>query len=145
MLQAFHHRSICSILGITMFQVQERRITNEQILKQFHDIPDIVTLTKRRQLQYLGKVVRKPMSHLPPQLLSCHIQRPRERGRPQTTTWKTYIDLLREVFPTLPPDGRFKLWAHHSQDQHHWKKIVNTLGSPQQHDIPRNPEPPHST
>ena len=40
-LETFHHRSICIILGISMRQVEQERITNDDVRKRFQNIESI--------------------------------------------------------------------------------------------------------
>ena len=40
-LKVFHHHCLRRILRITMWDVQEKRITNAQVRHMFHHVPDI--------------------------------------------------------------------------------------------------------
>jgi hypothetical protein len=62
--QVFHHRSLCAILNINMFEVEEQRITNAEIQK-CANVPDILIFLTRRSLRWIGKLARMPMNRLP--------------------------------------------------------------------------------
>ena len=93
-LKAFHHRAIRRILGINMHEVQERRIRNSTVRKEFGPILDIEDEIKYRQLKWLGKLVSKPQTAVARKLLGAHVNNPRKRGRPQLDLRRSYIPAL---------------------------------------------------
>jgi hypothetical protein len=95
-LQVFHHRSLCAILNINMFEVEEQRITNAEIQK-CANIPDILIFLTRRSLRWIGKLARMPMNRLPCRLLATWVQNPHKRGCPQATLHNIMIDSLQQV------------------------------------------------
>ena len=48
--QQFHHGAIRKILNITMFEVEEKRITNRKVRESFDNIKNITEFIKARQL-----------------------------------------------------------------------------------------------
>ena len=54
-LNVFWHRSIRNILGIQMSDVIDGHISNEQIRKIFHNIPDAETMLNARSMNFLRK------------------------------------------------------------------------------------------
>jgi len=54
-LDAFMHRSIRSILGITTIDVMEDKIKNETVRHTFFNIPDIRSQIAIRQCRFIGK------------------------------------------------------------------------------------------
>ena len=52
-LQRFHHAAIRKIMNITMFEVEEKRITNRKLRESFDNIRNITEFTKERQLTWL--------------------------------------------------------------------------------------------
>ena len=59
-LEIFMHRSIRRILDISMSQVKDERIRNENIRKIFYDIPIVENMIAARQLDFIGKAIRAP-------------------------------------------------------------------------------------
>ena len=70
-MEFFLHRSIRSILGITMTKVKEERIRNEEVRERFLTSPPSKTKFAKRQLTFIGKVVRNSDQKLPTKLLTA--------------------------------------------------------------------------
>jgi hypothetical protein len=56
-LNAFHHSAIRWILGISMERVKNERIKNANIRRIFCNLPTIDYYIKRRDWNYIGKIV----------------------------------------------------------------------------------------
>ena len=56
-----------------MLQVKDERISNEKLRKMFYNIPDACTLIAVKQLNFIGKVVRREDSFFPKQLLTAWV------------------------------------------------------------------------
>jgi hypothetical protein len=98
-LDAFLHRSIRQILGIKMSKVREERIRNEQVRKDFFDIPDIRKQIAARQLSFIGKMLRHPSpTHLPRQLITAWVNNKRPRGGVLTTNKKSILKALHLLY-----------------------------------------------
>jgi hypothetical protein len=52
-LQTFHHAAIRKIMNITMFETEEKRITNQKLRESFENIRNITEFIKERQLTWL--------------------------------------------------------------------------------------------
>ena len=70
-LEVFLHRSVRRILGITMTEVKEERIRNEEVRERLFKIPNIQNQIAKRQLTFIGKVVRNSDQQLPTKLLTA--------------------------------------------------------------------------
>ena len=79
-LEVFLHRNIRKILGITITQVTDERITNESVRTRFFNIPTIRNQIAQRQLTFIGKVVRNKDDQIPTQLLTAWCDNKRRRG-----------------------------------------------------------------
>ena len=79
-LEVFLPWSIQCILGITMYTVKEKVVTNETVRNRFFDIPNIEHQIAIRQLTFIDKVVRNYDAQLPTKLLAawCNHKRRRE-------------------------------------------------------------------
>ena len=82
MLQSHVNKKIRRILKLTMWDVKEQRITNEQLLQRFCNMPSIQTLIDIRTCQFLGKLVRGQTSAPSRQVLIAYVDSKRPRGRP---------------------------------------------------------------
>ena len=80
-LKVFLHRSVRIILGITMTEVKEERIRNAELRERFFKIPTIQNQIAKRQLTFIGKVVRNSDQQLPTKLLTAWCNHKRRRGR----------------------------------------------------------------
>ena len=70
-LEVFLHRNIRKILGITITQVIDGKITNESVRTRFFNIPMIRNQIDQRQLTFIGKVVCNKDDQIPTQLLTA--------------------------------------------------------------------------
>ena len=70
-LEVFLHRSVRRILQIKMSEVKEERITNAEVRRRFFNIPTIQNQIAKRQLTFIGKVVRNSDLQLPTKLLTA--------------------------------------------------------------------------
>eukprot|EP00978_Attheya_sp_CCMP212_P039433 scaffold204944_cov26-Attheya_sp.AAC.1 len=83
-LSVFHTRSIRTILQINISEVQEKRITNEEILEKIN-LPSMDKLIAKRQLHWLGNVSRMDETRLPIKMLSCWNPNLHPQRRPHRT------------------------------------------------------------
>ena len=54
-----------------MLQVKEEKISNKKIRELFYNIPDAGSLIAVKQLNFIGKIVRREDSFFPKQLLTA--------------------------------------------------------------------------
>ena len=127
-MSAFHHKSMRSILGINMHQVQEERIKNEQVRERFLDMRPIEDLISERQLRWLGKLARMEEERLPKQLLTTWCSNPRPRGRPQQTIRHCLVSSLQRVLPEIAANGHTSKWTHLAEDNILWSKLMADAG-----------------
>jgi len=129
---AFHHKSIRSILGINMHQVQEDRIKNEQVRERFLNIRPIEDIIAERQLRWMGKLSRMDGHRMPKQLLTAWCNNPRPRGRPQQTIRHCLVSALQRILPDIPSSGRTAHWTHLAEDPKIWSELMASAGLRQQ-------------
>ena len=70
-LEVFFHRSIRRILGITITQVIDEHITNDSVRMRFCRIPSLQNQIAKRQLTFIGKVVRNSNDQIPTRFLTA--------------------------------------------------------------------------
>ena len=160
-LNVFWHRAIRNILGIRMSEVIDDHISNEQIRKIFHDIPDAEAMLNARSMNYLGKTTRSPDSHPPKLLLTAWVQNPRPKSGVLSTNKKAMVRSLNALLPidTLEtttrkcrvtgetiatqrhnPNGDLKNWLHIALDKPIWDWHIYRLTHPNG-PIPNRPDP----
>ena len=160
-LNVFWHRAIRNILGIRMSEVIDDHISNEQIRKIFHDIPDAEAMLNARSMNYLGKTTRSPDSHPPKLLLTAWVQNPRPKSGVLSTNKKAMVRSLNALLPidTLEtitrkcrvtgetiktqrhnPNGDLKNWLHIALDKPLWDWHIHRLTHPNGPTPPR-PDP----
>ena len=98
-LNVFLHQSIRRIIGISMMQVTDKRMSIEKLRKLFYNIPDACTLIAVKQLNFIGKVVRREDSFFPKQLLTAWVNHKRKRGGVLTTDRKSVVTALGLLYP----------------------------------------------
>ena len=157
-LNVFWHRAIRNILGIRMAEVIDDHITNEQIRKIFHDIPDAESLLNARSMNYLGKITRAPDTHPPKLLMTAWIPNPRPKAGVLSTNKKAMVRSLNALLPeetreTITktckttgasttthkqnPNGDLKNWLHIALDKRLWDWHIYKLTHPNSPPPPR--------
>ena len=69
-IDIFITQSIRCIIGISMSEVKENKITNKKLQAKFYNIQSGRSMIAARQLQFLGKLVRSENSSIPKQLIT---------------------------------------------------------------------------
>ena len=76
LLRTFHRDCVRTMCRVSMWHVEQYRITTEQLLGRI-GLESMDTYFARRQLQWLGHVWRMEWSRLPRKLLAAWVPRPR--------------------------------------------------------------------
>jgi hypothetical protein len=82
-LEVFHHDCLRRMCGLTMWDVAEKRITNEQVRRTVADSPTMDSLTETRRCRWLCKRTFMKESISPRRMLGAWCTTPRPVGRPQ--------------------------------------------------------------
>ena len=98
-LDVFIHQSIRRIIGISIIQVKEEKISNNKIRKLFYNIPDAGSLIAMKTLNFIGKIVRREDSFYPKQLLTAWVNNKRKPGGVLTTNRKSIVNALERLYP----------------------------------------------
>jgi len=96
-LEVFHHRSIRSILGISMLEVRDERIHNDNVRVRFNNTPPLRDILRSRKLLHLGNIAQS--RRVASMTLSTWINRSRPKGRPRCTTLSTTLRYIHEILP----------------------------------------------
>jgi exonuclease III len=127
-LQRFHHAAIRKIMNITMFEVEEKRITNRKLRESFDNIRNITEFIKERQLTWLEHVLKMDPKQNTRKLVNAWIQNPRRGGQPQHNLRHSYRKALVAIgkVDSDDPKAPFKEWTKSIVDlpQGHWRDDV---------------------
>ena len=77
-LEVFLHRIFRKILCIRMGQVRKRHVKNSQICTMFYNTPCVRNQVAFRQLNYVGKILRRKGSHVPTRFITAWCDNPRK-------------------------------------------------------------------
>ena len=121
-----------------MIQVREEKISNKQVRKMFHDVPEIGNLIAAFQLRFLGKIVRHPHpEHIPKLLLSAWVDNKRPAHGVLETNKKSIVKALKRLylntsetdpfeggFGHMDSKGSFNLWYEDALNESKWNWLI---------------------
>ena len=129
-LEVFLHRRIIrKILRIGIMQVKEEQITSTTIRCWFYNISTVRHEIARRQLTFLGKIVRNSDSQLPAQLLTAWCDHKRKRGGVFQNNTKSIAQNIRLIIPAAIKDGLMASWVYFALDNVYWRHLVSLLAN----------------
>ncbi len=123
-LSAWHNACLRTMCRITMLQVREHRISNEDIYTRT-GVKPIEFYFSCRTLQWAGHVARMPLSRLPRRLLTSWIQAPRLAAGQEMTYGRSLRRCLR--YFDLPEE--FASWAQMAMDKKAWVSALSTANA----------------
>ena len=82
-LNAFHHRCIRTIMGISNRQQWIQRISMSEIRRRWGDLETAVDKITKRRLEWLGHVARMPDERIPKSAMFGWLPQPRPRCGPR--------------------------------------------------------------
>ena len=116
-LNAFHHRCVRTVLGITNQRQWQERISSATVREQWGDLETITTKLMRRRLEWLGHLVRMPDHRLPKICLFSWLPQTRPPRGPR----RRWRDLLkRDLKDVGVADG---CWYGEALDRKNWRGI----------------------
>ena len=168
-IDIFITQSIRRIIGISMTEVKENKITNKKLQERFYNIPTGRCMIASRQLQFLGKIVRSEDSSIPKQLLTAWVNHKRLPGGVLTTTKNSYVKSLQMLYPKniyrkdddtgkkVPVEihmdrfGSLKYWIDDAMDKRRWHWMIDSklrfphrdLPEPTTNNSNQSPPPPN--
>jgi hypothetical protein len=123
-LETFHTKSIRKILGVSMWNVQALRVTNEQVREEFNNMTTMENILKKRQLQWIGKLARLPEHRLPRQLMAAWIQNPRKPGQPQLSLRNTMARAIETIMPEAGREAPLEIWLPWAEEEVAWNAMI---------------------
>lgn len=124
LLRSFQHKSIRSILNINIYEVQDYKITNDSLRQNFCNMPDIIDIIKKRQMNWISAIAKMPTQRLPRKLLASWTKEPRKKGRPQSTYRNSYAECISTLLPDLPRALPLTEWITIAASQK-WTELKN--------------------
>ena len=92
LLDAFHHRCIRTILGISNLQQWSQHITTFEIRQRWEDLETATDKVAKRRLEWLGHLAHMPNHRIPKQALFGWLSQTRPQGGPR----KRWRDVVRK-------------------------------------------------
>jgi hypothetical protein len=120
-LEAFHHGCLRRICGWTMWDVAEKRITNEQVRRTVANSPTMDSMMEMRRCRWLSKLSAMMESRSPKRMLGAltWCPTPRPAGRPQQTIRHAYISTLKK-HGFEEEKGQLREWMTVARDRPAW-------------------------
>ena len=112
-----------------MTMVIDEKITNKSLRKRFFNIPTIRNQLAKRQLTFIGKVVRNSEDQIPTKLLTAWCNNKRKRGAPLQNNKNNLAQNIRLIVPGEPKDGLLTNWVYLALDDGYWKHLIKQLGT----------------
>ena len=112
-----------------MTEVKEERIRNAEVKDRFFNIPAIQNQIAKRQLTFIGKVVRNSDQQLPTKLLTAWWNHKRRRGGVLHSNKKSIVQNIALILPCIGKTGRMSEWVHYALDNGYWKYLIANLGN----------------
>ena len=106
-----------------MAQVIDEKITNIKVRKSFHDIDTIEQTICKRQLKFIGRIIRMNVKNTPKQLLTAANTGKRNVGRPPSTTRTAMLKNIKKLFPSINDDDNIEKWSKYAHDKTLWSWI----------------------
>ena len=89
------------ILGIIMLKVKNEKIKNKEVYKRFRNSESFEEIWRRRQLLFLGRIVRLDNNKYPPMLITAICEGKQCCGRPFRTICDTMVEGIRTIVPDV--------------------------------------------
>ena len=109
--------------------VIDKKITNKYLRKQFFNIPTIRNQLAKRQLTFIGKVVRNSENQIPTKLLTAWCDKKRKRGAPLQNNKKNLAQNIRPIVPDAAKDGLITTWVYLALDDGYRKHLIKQVGT----------------
>ena len=107
--------------------VIDEKITNESVRKRFFNIPTIRYELAKRQLTFIGKVVRNSEDQISTQLLTKWYDNKRKQGAPLQNNKKNLVQKIRLIVPGAAKDRLLTTWVYLALDDGYWAHLVKLL------------------
>jgi hypothetical protein len=124
-LEAFHHGCLRRICGWTMWDIAERRLTNEDTRRTAGNSPTMESMMEMRRCRWLSKLSAMEESRSPRRMLCAWCPTPRAAGRPPQTIRHAYITTLRKL-GFEEETGKLREWMTVARDRSAWGQRVES-------------------
>ena len=119
-LDAFHHRCIRSILGITNKEQWTNHITSDQLRQKWGDRETATEKVAKRRLQWLGHLAQMSDSRMPKKILFGWLSQPRPKRGPK----KRWRDTIRDDLKTIGIDEK-EWYEVATTSRSAWRAVCN--------------------
>jgi hypothetical protein len=122
-LEASHHSCPRRICGWTMWDIAERRITNEETRRTAGNSPTMESMMEMQRYRWLSKLSAMELSRSPRRTLGAWCPTPQVVGRPQQTIRHAYITTLGKL-GFEEEKGQLREWMTVAGDRSAWGQRV---------------------
>jgi hypothetical protein len=123
-----------------MWDVAEKRITNEQVRRTVANSPTMDSMMEMRSCRWLSKPSAMKKSRSPRRMLGAWCPTPRPAGRPQQTIPHAYISTLKKL-GSEEEKGQLRVWMTVARDRPAWAlKVEYKLDLPPARLIHESPQ-----
>ena len=119
-LRSFHNRCVRAMCGVTMVDVFENHISNENLFNRL-DTKCIDSYIVKRQLRWAGHVARMDLNRLPRKMISSWVSAKRPRGSPEMTYGRSFYKALKKANITK------ENWFDLAMDRDKWRDAYNNI------------------
>jgi hypothetical protein len=121
-LESFHHSCLRKMCGWTMWDIKEKRITNEETRRTAGNSPTMESMMEMRRCRWLSKLSAMKESRSPRKILGAWCTTPRKAGRPKQTIRHAYVATLKNL--RFEEEGKLEEWMTVARDRSAWGQRV---------------------
>ena len=120
LLSNFHNQCLRVMCHTNRFLAWQNRLSISDLCEKL-SLKSVNTYIAKKQLQWVGHVVRMPWHRLPRKMLTCWVRSKRPRGCPKFTYGRSVKKLLKKV-------GIDKMvWYDLASDRLRWRGLIKNI------------------
>ena len=107
--------------------MKDEKIRNCEIRQKFGNMPPKGLIIAKKELKWVGKIVRMYAKQVPPKIFTCFLRTSRFSGRRFHTTRDGLFVNLQHILPELDASGSVKTWHRIAIHTKFWDKCLDAL------------------
>ena len=130
-IEAFHHKSIRYMLGISMGQMKDEEVKSTELVRSFDCIESATNAWRRRQLLFFNKIAWLDNIKCPQRTLTEEVEGKRRRGMTHRTLRDSIVEILATIIYDLSRKGRVDTFSRRcflttECNENQWKQHHDT-------------------
>ena len=118
-LEVAHHRFLRSMLHVTIYDVKDDRISNDEVRRRMGIYP-MESILGIRRARWIEKLANLKSTRTPRRILHAWMPTARPTGKPKQTTRKSYVEDLKNIGTT----SELKVFIPLARDRKTWGDMV---------------------